>query len=57
MIENQFKTVLLLGALTGLWLWVGNLMGGMQGLTIAIVIVLGMKLFSYFFRQAGAEDV
>ncbi|MFP4111972.1 MAG: zinc metalloprotease HtpX [Candidatus Woesearchaeota archaeon] len=51
MIENQIKTVILLGALSGLLLWVGDLLGGMQGLSIAIVFVLGMNLASYFFSD------
>lgn len=50
MILNQIKTVLLLGALTGLLLWVGSLFGG-TGLTFAIVFVLIMNLGTYFFSD------
>lgn len=48
---NQIKTVLLLGALSGLFLFVGDLLGGMQGLTFAIIITLVMNLGSYFYSD------
>ncbi len=48
---NQFKTVLLLGALTGILLGAGYYMGGTVGLTIAIVISLAMNLGSYYFSD------
>lgn len=51
MIENQIKTVLLLGALTGLFLWVGQLMGGAQGLLFALVFVVLMNGVSYWFSD------
>ncbi|MBN1156261.1 zinc metalloprotease HtpX [Candidatus Woesearchaeota archaeon] len=47
---NYFKTVLLLGALTGLMLLIGSYFG-QGGLTIAIVIVLAMNLITYFFSD------
>jgi heat shock protein HtpX len=50
-IENQFKTVILLGLLTALLLWVGNLIGGFSGLTIAFVFVLIMNFGSYWFSD------
>lgn len=50
MIMNQIKTVLLLGLLTAVLLWVGSLFGT-QGLAIAVVLVLGMNLFTYFFSD------
>ncbi|MFW5852519.1 MAG: zinc metalloprotease HtpX [Nanoarchaeota archaeon] len=50
-IGNHFKTVLLLGALTALLLWVGELVGGIQGLTFAIVFVLIMNVGSYYFSD------
>ncbi|MEM3373636.1 MAG: zinc metalloprotease HtpX [Candidatus Woesearchaeota archaeon] len=50
-IENQFKTVILLGLLTALLLWIGNLLGGSLGLTFAFIIVLIMNLVSYFFSD------
>ncbi len=48
---NQLKTVLLLGSLTALLLYVGNLLGGMQGLTFAFIIVLAMNVGSFFFSD------
>lgn len=47
---NQFKTILFLGLLTALLIWVGSFWG-ITGLTIAIVIVLGMNLVMYFFSD------
>jgi len=51
MIENQIKTVVLLGLLTGVLLWVGNLLGGMQGLTFAIVFAVLINFGSLFFSD------
>tara|TARA_B100002003_G_C14086575_1_gene522680 strand:+ start:389 stop:1240 length:852 start_codon:yes stop_codon:yes gene_type:complete len=48
---NQFKTVILLGLLTGILLWVGNLVGGMQGLTIALIFAIVMNFGSYWFSD------
>ena len=50
MIKNQLKTAALLGLLTALLLWVGSLFGT-QGLTIAVVLVLGMNFLTYFFSD------
>jgi heat shock protein HtpX len=50
-IGNQLKTVLLLGSLTGLLLFVGNLIGGKGGLTFAFIFVIGMNFFSYWFSD------
>ncbi|TKJ17940.1 protease HtpX [Candidatus Woesearchaeota archaeon B3_Woes] len=48
---NQIKTVFLLGLLTALFLWVGNLVGGPSGLTIAIFFALIMNFGSYWFSD------
>lgn len=50
-LKNQFKTVILLGALTGILLWVGNLIGGPQGLTIALVFSIIMNFGAYWFSD------
>ena len=50
-VENHFKTIALLGGLTALLLWVGQLVGGMQGLTFAIIFVLIMNVGSYYFSD------
>ncbi len=48
---NQIKTVLLLGVLAGMMLAVGGLFWGRTGLTIALVLALGMNLITYFFSD------
>ncbi len=50
-IGNQIRTVVLLGLLTGILLWVGNLVGGMQGLTIALVFAIIMNFGAYWFSD------
>lgn len=47
---NQFKTVGLLGLLTGLMLWIGSLWG-QQGLTFAIIISVVMNIGSYWYSD------
>ncbi|MCX7760672.1 MAG: zinc metalloprotease HtpX [Hydrogenothermaceae bacterium] len=51
---NQLKTVLLLGILTGLFLAIGHLIGGKQGMIIAFFVALAMNFFSYFFSDKVA---
>jgi hypothetical protein len=51
---NQLKTVLLLGVLTGLFLAIGHLVAGKQGMIIAFVVALFMNFFSYFFSDKVA---
>ncbi len=48
---NQLKTVILLGSLTALLLFIGQLLGGASGLTFAFVIVILMNFGSYFFSD------
>jgi len=50
-LENQFKTVILLGLLTALFLWVGQLVGGTSGLTFAIIFAVIMNFGSYWFSD------
>ncbi|MEK6834918.1 MAG: M48 family metalloprotease, partial [Nanoarchaeota archaeon] len=47
---NQIKTVLLLGILTALLLFIGSFFG-QSGLTIAIIFVLLMNSVTYFFSD------
>lgn len=47
---NQIKTVLLLGILTALLIFIGNFFGP-RGLTIAIIFVVLMNLVTYFFSD------
>ncbi len=48
---NQLKTVILLGTLSGLVLAAGYLMGGNQGLTIALAFAVLMNFGMYFFSH------
>ncbi len=48
---NQFKTVILLAALSGLLLLIGNLVGGASGLTVALILAIIMNVGSYFFSH------
>jgi heat shock protein HtpX len=48
---NGLKTVLLLGLLTGLFLFLGDYFGGQGGLTIALIASAVMNFVSYFFSD------
>lgn len=48
---NAFKTVLLLGLLTGLLLAIGDALGGRQGLILALGIAGVMNFVGYFFSD------
>jgi heat shock protein HtpX len=60
---SALKTTVLLGALTGLIMLVGAMLGGQGGLEIAFVIALAMNFFSYWFsdkmvlRAYGAQPL
>jgi heat shock protein HtpX len=60
---NGLKTALLLGALSGLLLVVGDLLGGSSGIMIALIFAAVMNLGSYWFsdkivlRMYGAQPV
>jgi heat shock protein HtpX len=51
MSTNGFKTVLLLGLLSGLLLVVGEIFGGQQGLMMAFVFAAIMNFVSYWFSD------
>ncbi|HLC97437.1 MAG TPA: zinc metalloprotease HtpX [Candidatus Nanoarchaeia archaeon] len=51
MITNHIKTVLLLGGLTGLLLFIGAAIGGQQGLLIGLILAGAMNFFSYWFSD------
>lgn len=60
---NQLiKTTILLSALTGLFLLVGNAIGGQEGMLIGLSIAAVMNFTSYFFSdkivlaQYGAKE-
>jgi heat shock protein HtpX len=48
---NNVKTVILLGALTGLFLFVGGLAGGQNGMIIALVLTGIFNLAAYWFSD------
>lgn len=50
MIQNQFKTFILLAFLTALMLWIGSLWGT-SGLVIGLVFALLLNVGSYFFSD------
>jgi heat shock protein HtpX len=50
-IGNQLRTVILLGLLTALLLWVGDMVGGPSGLTIALVFAIVMNFGAYWFSD------
>jgi heat shock protein HtpX len=61
--SNQVKTVLLLGALTGIIILFGRAIGGTNGMLIALIMAAAMNFFSYWFsdkivlRMYGASEV
>lgn len=48
---NQFKTILLLGGLSALFLFAGSLIGGSSGLIVSGAMALIMNVFAYFFSD------
>jgi heat shock protein HtpX len=60
---NFFRTMLLLAALTALFMAIGYALGGGAGMTIAFLIAAAMNLFAYWnsdkmvLSQQGAEEV
>ena len=60
---NNFKTTVLLAALTGLLLAIGQTWGGRNGLMFALVFAAVMNLGSYFFSDklalamSGAQPI
>lgn len=48
---NFVKTVVLMGLLTGLFIWVGDMLGGRNGMFIALALAAGMNIMSYWFSD------
>lgn len=61
--QNTLKTVALLGALTGLLIVIGGLLGGQGGMIIAFILATAMNIGSWWFsdslalRMSGAREV
>lgn len=49
---NLLKTAVLMAAITALFMAIGSLMGGRQGMMLALIVALGMNFFSYWFSDA-----
>jgi len=49
--SNWLKTTFLLALLTGLLLWLGDVLGGQQGLVMALTFAGVMNLVAYFFSD------
>jgi heat shock protein HtpX len=48
---NQIRTTILLAVLTALILWIGQVLGGRQGMIIALIFAAGMNFFSYWYSD------
>ena len=48
---NLLKTAVLMAAITGLFMAIGSLLGGQQGMMLALILALGMNFFSYWFSD------
>jgi len=48
---NSIKTMVLMVALTVLFIFVGSAIGGKKGMTYALVLALGMNFFAYWFSD------
>ena len=48
---NMMKTAVLMAAITALFMALGQLIGGRQGMMMALVFALGMNFFSYWFSD------
>lgn len=61
--KNRIKTLILLAALTALFLWAGQAFGGRLGLAVAVVAACAMNFGAYWFsdrlvlRMHGAREV
>ncbi|WP_079417969.1 zinc metalloprotease HtpX [Thiomonas intermedia] len=48
---NVMKTAILMAAITALFVVIGSLLGGKQGMMLALLFALGMNFFSYWFSD------
>ncbi|MEO7008781.1 MAG: zinc metalloprotease HtpX [Caldimonas sp.] len=48
---NLLKTAVLMAAITALFMAVGSMLGGRQGMMFALVVAVGMNFFSYWFSD------
>ena len=48
---NQIRTTILLAVMTALIVWVGQFLGGRQGMVIALIFAAGINFFSYWYSD------
>jgi heat shock protein HtpX len=48
---NLLKTAVLMAAITALFMVIGAYVGGRQGMTVALLLAIGMNFFSYWFSD------
>lgn len=48
---NQVRTVILLAVMTAFMLWIGQILGGRQGMVTALFLAAGMNFFSYWYSD------
>ena len=48
---NLMKTAVLMAAITALFMLLGSMLGGRTGMMVALVVALGMNVFSYWFSD------
>jgi heat shock protein HtpX len=48
---NRIKTTILLAIMTAFILWVGQMIGGRQGMMLTLVLAAGMNFFSYWYSD------
>lgn len=60
---NNIRAALLLGGLTGLFLLIGNMIGGTSGMIIAFIFAVAMNMGAWWFsgslalRMSNAQEV
>lgn len=60
---NLMKTAILMAAITALFMAIGSMLGGQQGMILALLFALGTNFFSYWFsdkmvlRMYNAQEV
>ena len=48
---NLMKTAVLMAAITALFMLLGSMLGGRTGMMVALLVALGMNVFSYWFSD------
>jgi len=48
---NLMKTAILMAAITALFMFLGQMVGGRSGMMLALIVALGLNFFSYWFSD------